>query len=183
MSGNLEDFLRQAAQRRQQRSSGGGQQGRPSQRQGSGQANSWSPDFVEAEIIEAEILEPNPVESLAPRRRRQASQGNQAPMAKSLPPPRLSSISEVDQADERMAKHVKEWMDHPVSHLSDTQITASKDSPTAATAADTPNVVAIDQSTNVQHREQHKSPLVDILRNRESLKSAFIVSEIFTRKF
>jgi|694.fasta_scaffold148119_3 hypothetical protein len=183
MSGNLEDFLRQAAQRRQQRSSSGGQQGRPSQRQGSAQAYPRSSEFVEAEIVEAEILEPNTLESLAPRLRGQASNSSQASMPTSLPPPRLSSISEVDQADERMAKHVKEWMDHPVSHLSNSQITASKESPTAATADETPNVVLIDQSTNVQHRQQHKSPLVEILRNRESLKSAFIVSEIFTRKF
>ncbi|MEY4566403.1 MAG: hypothetical protein RLY14_1373 [Planctomycetota bacterium] len=183
MSGNLEDFLRQAAQRRQQRNSSGGQPGRPIQRPGSAQSSSWSPDFVEAEIIEAEILEPNANEGLSSRRRGAANHSSQGAMPTSLPPPRLSSISEVDQADERMAKHVKEWSDHSVSHLSNSQITASKETPTAATAADTPNEVTIDQSTNVQHREQHKSPLVAILRNKESLKSAFIVSEIFTRKF
>lgn len=182
MSGNLEDFLRQAAQRRQQRSSGGSQQGRPTQRPASSQASSRSPDFVESEVVEAEIIEPTLDENPRPRKRAKSRKSSEAPMSTSLPPPRLSSISEVDQADERMAKHVKDWIDHPVSHLSNTQITASRESSTAA-ATDTSNVVSIDQSTNVQHREQHKSPLVDMLRNQESLKSAFIVSEIFTRKF
>lgn len=174
MSDNLEDFLRQAAQRRQQRSSGQtsasqSQQPPPVRRV------ERSRQVVEAEVIESEdsgesvsrrVSAPSPV-----------SQQHAVPTLTST----VSPSREIDSADERMARHVQDWLVHPVSNLSNETVTASN-AITAEIIQDV-KVAGIKSSTNTQIRNEFKHPLVDMLRKPETLRAAFLVGEIFKTKF
>lgn len=172
MSGNLEDFLRQAAQRRQQRSTGQSKQppAARSVRQ-SERARPFEAEFIEpeeeGESVTRRITQPSPV---------------QTPSISPTIAPRTAKPSEVvDQADERMAKHVKDWLVHPVSQLNQANVTSGE--VVTATIVAPSEAPKSSQAIDTQHRLNEPHPLVSQLRNPNTLKAAFVAGEIFKRKF
>lgn len=120
------------------------------------------PMAIDDEIVEAEVIDSSPASS-----RREDG------------PDRLSSIDTrpglaqtISQTDERMAGHMHDVFDHDVSKLHKSSA-ALKSSAKGET----------EKSIDLHRREQQVSPLIRMLRQPESLKSAFIASEIFKRKF
>jgi hypothetical protein len=93
----------------------------------------------------------------------------------------MTPSREIDSADERMARHVQDFLVHPVSNLP--QQTASAKDSIGAEIVQATHVSEITSSTNTQIRKQINHPLVAMLRRPETLKAAFIAGEIFKTKF
>ncbi|GIX00407.1 MAG: hypothetical protein KatS3mg111_3739 [Pirellulaceae bacterium] len=87
---------------------------------------------------------------------------------------RPTRISQVDLADERMEEHLREALDHSPSRRPDSSHPLDRNS----AAADQPS-----DSSQVQHRRKQVSPFIDMFRDPQSLKAAFVAGEIFRRKF
>jgi hypothetical protein len=179
MADNLEDFLRQAAQRRQQRAAG--QKPQPQQpnrqqppRQPVRQAER-SRQVVEAEVVELAD------EGESVTRRVNAPGPMTQPHIVPTIGPAVTPSREVDSADERMAQHVQDFLTHPVSNLSN-ETSSAKNSIGAEIVTAAP-VSEITSSTNTQVRKQFQHPLVGMLRRPETLRAAFIAGEIFKTKF
>lgn len=175
MADNLEDFLRQAAQRRQQRAAGQKPQNQPPQQRPPVRQVERSRQVVEAEIIDLDdegesvsrrVVAPSPV-----------TQQHVNPTVGQ----NFSSSREIDSADERMAKHVQDFLIHPVSNLSNEAV-SNKDAIAPEIIPIAP-VSEITSSTNAQVRQQFKHPLVAMLRRPETVRAAFVASEIFKTKF
>lgn len=183
MADDLEEFLRKAAERRAAR-----------QRAKSSAPEPKKP--LASERIEAPIiLEPlDEVPSIS-------SQRDLGRLKPHVPPPQHLAQN-IDQADERMDAHLRQAFDHPVSRLEQKSKKKKKqaESPKRVTnaAAATPTIASSDlsgQSTAYDYEATRSIPqanrsmigstsdLVTILRNPQSLKLAFIASEIFKRKF
>jgi hypothetical protein len=159
---NLEDFLRQAAERRKQRERGGdrpAQQGRPPQS---------PPLILEAEIVqEPEIIEPEIVSEVANRQ------------LKSFKPkleqkPRLTT--EVDQADEKIEEHLNNVFDHQVGSLVKPKKQKGKGK------AKQEDLTATAEPIQPSTSNQLPDDVLAMLRNPKSIRAALITSEIFTRK-
>lgn len=172
---DLERFLQQAAERMKQRMEGQGQapqsaqqalpkaQGKQPKQVPVRQAERADSTYAEVEeLVEAEIVEQPSVQSSGKKF------GN---VSKRKPP----VTSGVDQADERMAQRLQQKFDHSVGQIQ--QKAASRPAFSEARAEQT------NQAQEVQRRQDSVSPLISMLRDPDSLKAAFIVSEIFRRKF
>jgi hypothetical protein len=83
--------------------------------------------------------------------------------------------SGVDQADERMAQRLHQKFDHSVGQI--------EQKATSRPAFSEPRAEQTNQAQEVQRRQESVSPLISMLRDPDSLRAAFIVSEIFRRKF
>lgn len=114
----------------------------------------------QAEIIEAEILP-----SGAPR--------ESGPNPLSSLDTRPALAQQISQADERMSGHVRNVFDHQVSQL-------RAPSGALGQGAVHGNIQA---GLDLQRRQMDVSPLVKMLRQPQTLRAAFIASEIFKRKF
>jgi hypothetical protein len=192
MADNLEDFLRQAAQRRQQRAAGQNpQQQQPRQQPGQQPSRQQPPRQQPSsqpvrqvertrQIVEAEVVELADEGESVTRRITSPSPITQ-PHNVSTIGPAVTPSREIDTADERMARHVQDFLVHPVSNLSQETVSA-KDS-IAAEIIQAATVSEITSSTNTQVRKQINHPLVAMLRRPETLKAAFIAGEIFKTKF
>lgn len=187
---DLEDFLRQAAERRKQRQQGQpGSQSIPTQPVRSAErarqaprpesevfeSELVEPDIVEPEIIEPEIIEPNVIKvrpAAASDARRNLADTTLPPMPKSS---RLSR--EIDQADEKMASHVKSALDHDLVKVGKQKKSKSRLAKKSDSMAN--------QETHVDrsHKVVLTNEILSMLRQPQSLKTAFIASEIFKRKF
>lgn len=174
MSDNLEDFLRQAAQRRQQRAAGQKPATQP-QQQSPVRRVERSRQVVEAEIVDSE----DAGESVS-RRVTAPSPVTQPHVVPTLTPS-VSPSKEIDSADERMAKHVQEWLVHPVSNLANETVSAG--SAISDGAVPVSDAGGIKSSSTTQVRTEFKHPLVAMLRRPDTLRAAFIVGEIFKTKF
>lgn len=164
----LEKFLQQAAERLAeklndgpQRKSGKAATQRP--RQSSVRSAERRPPPLEAEVIDAEIVPPS-----REQLRREAG------------PDRLSEIDtrrglaeHISQADERMAAHVKDVFQHAVATVGQQPVAASR------LPADQAQQVLLSGTTK---RLLPGAQLMAMLRQRGSLRTAFIASEIFKRK-
>ena len=175
MVSDIEKFLQQAAERLAQKANQGSNQGtrrpapkrpppqspRPSHSVGQAERSRRPihPEVVDAQVVEAEVVQP----SRSVDRRRGPD-----PLSSIDTRPELAQV--IDHADEKMADRVHQDLDHEMMHLSK-----------ASSALDS------DQTGKEGHgltRHQYAvSPLVDMLRNPETLRAAFIAGEIFRRKF
>ncbi len=176
MPSDLEKFLQQAAERLAQKvnegqrptqpkpASGGNQPpvarpqpsagpSRPS-RPATGSTRSAERRPLQAEIVDAEIIEP------------QTNRRESGPNRLSNIDTRPGLAQQISQTDERMVEHMHDVFDHEVSNLR---------KPTGQGETE--------KSIDLQRRQQQVSPLVDMLRQPDSLRAAFIASEIFKRKF
>lgn len=165
MPTDLEKFLQQAAERLAQKTAGRPQTGgtRPSPAPTSSpRSRAASPPgrpAPKAEVIAAEIIDDA---SLRSRTLRQAG-----PDPLSTIDTRPALAQSIGMADERMGDHVHQVFDHELTNLR---------SASASLGASQSNV-----ATEVVSRLRDKSPLVETLRNPETLRAAFIVGEIFRR--
>lgn len=156
MAGDLERFLQQAAERLAERVNQGAQQ--PARRQPPRPVRQAErqPVQQEPEILEAEI-----VEDIAHRRE--------------LGPDPLSNIDtrpglaqEISLADEKMAGHLHEHLDHDIMHLRDAS-----------------NALEASPASRVESRRDYQdsvTPLVQMLRNPDTIRTAFIASILFERR-
>jgi hypothetical protein len=80
---------------------------------------------------------------------------------------------QISQTDERMQGHLQQVFGHEVSQLH------------AASKTLNPSAVrgAIENNTDLQRRIMDVSPLVKMLRQPDTLRAAFLASELFRRKF
>lgn len=166
---DLEKFLQQAAERMKERMREQ-QAGRPTPQRAAPvrQRERSAPRVEEPEILDAELIDPEPVRKPVRQRSEQLSSIGQrkAPVTDS-----------VDQADERMSEHMHQVFDHSLGQLSQKKMAAVNDvSPVAS-------IDLTNQSSVVDRREQINSPLIAVLQQPENLRAAFIVGEIFKRKF
>jgi len=165
---DLEKFLQQAAERMKERMREQQAGQNPPQRPVTvRQAERAAPRVEEPEILEAELIEPSP-----PRKSKGIERKRLSKIDQRKPP-----VSQnVDLADERMTQHLQEVFDHSLGQLG--QKPAPTGNSNASAASDLTN-----KSSEVDRREQVTSPLIEVLRQPENLKAAFIVGEIFRRKF
>ena len=113
---------------------------------------------IEDEIVEAEVIE--------------ASRREDGPNPLSSIDTRPGLAQAISQTDERMAGHMHDVFDHDVSKLH---------KPSAALKSSVKGET--EKSIDLHRREQQVSPFIQMLRQPDSLKAAFIASEIFKRKF
>lgn len=173
MPSDLEKFLQQAAERLAQKVNEAQRPPskkppvtqRPTQTQRPPQSTRSSERrrmAIDDEIVEAEVIESSPV-----AQRREAGPN---PMSSIDTRPGLAQ--NISQTDERMAGRMHDVFDHDVSKLREAS-PALKSSVKGET----------EKSIDLHRREQQVSPLIQMLRQPESLTAAFIASEIFKRKF
>lgn len=168
MAGDLESFLKQAAERLAQQINQAAGKPVPQARQPR-QVRKAEREFRDPEIVDAEMVDENE------RRREAARRRGPDPLSEIDTRERLAQG--IDQADERMAAHIHQALDHDVMNLK----TASQPLTYAQSRAS--GVQTSASSSEVQKLRARTSHLIDMLRNPETLRQAFIVSEIFNRKF
>ncbi len=167
MSNDLERFLQQAAQKLKEKVQQGQAPQSPAQRQRPSQPppirqaeRRLQPSAVPGEIVDATLISDdrragtNPLSNLDTRR----------PLAQTI-----------GQTDERMVDHLHDVFDHAVSSIS--SASPALQSNVSQTANQTTDAV------EVNRREQINSPFLRMLRQPDTLRAAFIASEIFQRKF
>ena len=174
MSSDLEKFLQQAAERLAQKANASGraaggaprpaptQPGKPHRPQPAPQ-HSRAPFVPTAEIIEAEVID------IEERQSRALREAGSDPL--STIDTRPSLAQSISQADERMGSHVHQMFDHEI-----TQLKAASPSLASSQASHS------DHPSEVSFRAVAKSPLLEILRNPDTLRAAFIAGEIFNRR-
>ncbi|MEZ6076777.1 MAG: hypothetical protein R3C56_14275 [Pirellulaceae bacterium] len=113
---------------------------------------------IEDEIVEAEVIE--------------TSRREDGPNPLSSIDTRPGLAQAISQTDERMAGHMHDVFDHDVSKLR---------KPSAALKSSVKGET--EKSIDLHRREQQVSPFIQMLRQPDSLKAAFIASEVFKRKF
>lgn len=185
MAGDLERFLQQAAEQlarkvsESQRPAGSRRtspQSSPQagQNRGAGRSNNPQPGRgnvrraerlpPQAEVIEANVIGPiNPEDEHGPDPLSDLDTRHLDPSVLHRP----KFAGGIDQADERMSEHVRHVIDHDIVDLRDASRALGRHS----------------DSSRVEKRTLHSNPLIEMLRHKDSLKSAFIASEIFRRKF
>ena len=173
---DLEKFLQQAAQRMKERQQQAAQPARPQPARPQQSQPSTQPpkpanrpplrpekqNLPVAEIVEAEIVDSTPREQGSNR-------------LSNLDTRAKPGTANVSMADERMAERMHEVFDHTVGHLPKTVGQA------------TVSTVVANQQTNrkieVETQQQDIHWVTKLLQDPESLRSAFIASEIFQRRF
>jgi hypothetical protein len=188
MSSDLEKFLQQAAERLAQKANasggrgqaggrgpGGGQQpkrrpagstlppGGPRRQEPTSQAGGGQRPAPTAEIIEAEVIDGDEA------RRRALREAGSDPLSTLDTRPALAQT--ISQADERMGSHLQQVFNHELTQL-------------RAPSADLASGIAArsDATAGVPAKAQPANPIVAMLRNPDSLRAAFIASEIFKRR-
>lgn len=168
MAGDLERFLQEAAARlaekvnqgqakpqRAQRPDGQRPRAQPPIRQVERNRRVLEADSVDDAIVEAQLVDA--------RTRRDSK-----PLARI--DNRSSLSGGIDQADERMADHVHDALDHELGRLGQKPLERNR------------NPTLDEGRTDVMQRNYSISPLIDVLRKPDSLRAAFIVGEIFKRR-
>lgn len=165
MPSDLEKFLQQAAERLAKKINESTQPNTAKpplapKRPASERPTTRPNELPTAEIVEAEIIEP-------------------AYAQRELGPDPLSSIDtrpglaqHISQSDERLSGHLHDVFDHNVMKLRK-----------ASVALQSSKQGETEKSIDLQRRDQQVSPLVQMLRQPQTLRAAFIASEIFKRKF
>jgi hypothetical protein len=189
MSKDLDEFLRKAAERRKNRQQSGGN---PSP--ATPQAAPTAQTIAQAEVVvvaekprEASV----PIETLGPR------------IQSNIHPSSLLT-KEIDQADDRVRARIHSQFDHSVSTIDQGTTVKKKESQSskqpgkkkAAKQSDRESGVAQDksissfeESRNDMTIERSASKMInpesmlELLRNPQTLRTAFIASQIFERKF
>jgi hypothetical protein len=164
---NLEDFLRQAAERRKQRERSGQQPGQAQPPQQNRPSNVYQPQILQAElVIEPEIIEPEIISSVSERHLK--------PLAPTLSKTdRLAK--DIDQADEKMAGRMNQVFDHQVGKLGKPKKAKPQSKAKTPRLSDNqpPPEIAVDRPAD---------EVLEMLRQPQSLRVAFIASQIFNRK-
>lgn len=153
MVNDLEKFLQQAAERLAQKAGNRGTApARPSSPTPSPRPYSQRPP--QAEVVTAEVIDTGS---------RLGNLRESGPDPLSTIDTRPSLAQDISQADERMLDHVHQVFDHQLSNLK------------AASSS-------LDAQSSPHQNRAVENPIVEMLRNPNSLRNAFIASEIFKRK-
>jgi hypothetical protein len=178
MPSDLEKFLQQAAERLAQKTAGRTPAGgtRPSSPPTSSPRSRLRPpaspqggrQLPRSEVVAAEIIEDD---STRYRKLREAG-----PDPLSTIDTRPALAQSISQTDERMVDHVHQVFDHELTNLRSSSAPLGSAQSLGASQANQSNV-----ATEVVFRATYKNPLVEMLRNPETLRAAFIVGEIFKR--
>ncbi len=165
---DLEDFLRQAAERRRMKQAG---QGSSKQR---GPANPPKPrppvieppknDWSEPILLEAEVIEP-------------IASGIYADSLPSNIPSPQHLAKGIEQADEKMLGHVKDVFEHRVGKLGSKPKRPKPAKPKRESMSNEETAVIRSPENTVG------KDLMQLLSNPKSIRAAFIASEIFGRRF
>ncbi len=174
---DLNDFLRQAAERRKQREQTSGrptQSSQPTQPvQSSPPQNRPTPPSRSREpqvVLDAEIVEVPASFSVENRH-----------LPKLRPAIGDSHLAqEVELADDKMRDHLKQVFDHSVGNLAPKK----KPKPKSATPArpNTTTEAAVSRSEELRIQEIMTKDIVSALRNPKSVRTAFVLTEILQRK-
>lgn len=163
MARNLEDFLQQAAERLAEQVSGQPQrqtqpQTPPPVRQAERAGVRRQDD---EEVMEAVLIDdgPDPLSTLDTRH---LPEWQSSPLAQ-----------DISQRDERMEARVHGSLDHDIVEL--------REASSALKGLPKPNISDHAESS-VKRREKDVSPLINMLRNPESLRAAYLLSIIFERR-
>jgi hypothetical protein len=160
---DLDDFLKQAAQRRQQRQQNKGVRpplAQPPLAQSSSEQQSKTPRRVEPPRQKTEIATAEVVSDMSSYR---PTIGN---LAATLP---SASVSDsVDQADERMQSHVSEVFQHEISKL--------RSSPSSRESVTDIAAKSLEYASNVS-----AASMIKQLREPSTLRMAIIAHEIMKR--
>ncbi len=165
---DLEKFLQQAAERLAQKLNEGQKPSPPrppvTQRPAPRAVRSAErrPPPLEAEIIEAEVIEPD----------RFSDRRELGPNPLSNIDTRPELAQRISQTDERMLGHLHDVFDHEVTQLRQASSALNQGGPKGET----------DRSIDLQKRSMDVSPLVKMLRQPDTLRAAFLASEIFKTK-
>lgn len=155
MADDLDEFLKQAAKRRQQR------QQNKAERPPIAKPPTLSPEQPRAPNIPlAEVVQES-----------NRSIGNLTPSLSSAPP--LSPG--VDRADERMSAHVTHVFQHELGKLRETNRSDAKKSLTPTTSSEVPNAASITPSNRAS------DALLRQLRDPQNIRLAIIAHEILKR--
>jgi hypothetical protein len=175
MPNDLEKFLQQAAERLAQKSNAargaaaGGQPPRPPAQQRPNRPASPPPLRSQerrapmAEVLDADIIE---AEVISDRRIRDAGDDPFLSIDN-----RPAMAAHIDQSDERMLEHVRQVFDHDLGQMR----------PAGEMLADRRSLNQTDQAIEVARRIEATHPLIRMLGSPDSLRAAFIASEIFRR--
>lgn len=153
MANDLERFLQQAAERLAQKA---GNRGAASPRPSASLPSAARQNSAQpplAEVVTAEVIDTGS---------RLGNLRESGPDPLSTIDTRPALAQDISQADERMLDHVHQTFDHQLSNLK----AASSSLSTQTSKTNRPS----------------ESPIVEMLRNPNSLRNAFIASEIFKRK-
>ncbi len=166
MAGDLERFLQQAAERLAEKvRQGQGEAPRPNpQRQPP--KNVRMAERAPVERLEPEVVDAAVLEAPAERGTNPLSQLDTRHLETRERP---SLAQEISLADEKMASHVQHVTGGDVMHI-------------RAASAALQGFRDEQGRTRVKNRERQVSPLVEMLRKPESLRAAFIASQIFERR-
>lgn len=189
MSKDLDDFLRKAAERRQKRQQTGG-----TSTPVTPQAAPIPQTIAQAEVyVVADSPREGsvPIETLGPR------------IQSNIHPSSLLT-KEIDQADDRVRARIHSQFDHSVSTIDQGTTIKKKDSQSnkqpakkrtfkqsnrdMGTAQEVP-ISSFEESRNDMTIERSASKMInpesmlELLRNPQTLRTAFIASQIFERKF
>lgn len=163
MAGDIEEFLRRAAQRRAQQ-----QQPRPPAASPQGQRPKPMPprpiEILDAQIIDdVEIIEPHVLHGSS------VAEHVQSHIREGVFDESLARLGEeVDQSDDRMEAHLHQYFEHDLGALG---------TRTAATADSTLD----DDSPGQRPQPVKPTNFLELLRNPASVRQAIILSEILTR--
>ncbi len=179
MPDDLNDFLRQAALRREARKKAGGAPSTQAKPTANPNVNQPSVRPIRP-AEDADIIEPIPIE--------------QRHLTPHIPPPEHLA-GNVAKTDQKREAHLKEKFGHTPVPLERQQKKKTKSKgeqksqvPTIATQANSAmdSLYAISESKSEpasNYKVMSPQDLLKLLRNPDSLKMAFIASEIFGRKF
>jgi hypothetical protein len=181
----LEKFLQQAAQRMKERLEEQQAAQRRTQRRPAApvrQVERAAPQYDDDEILEAELSDqPVPVAPPrpAPPKKRLSQLEERSERQRGLQSEQKSSGASAgkQRAEERMAERLHQVFDHAIGQLGQ----RPKSSISAPTIFGSPGQTGL--SSEVDRRERATSPLIQMLKEPDSLRAAFIVGEIFKRKF
>lgn len=175
MPSDLEKFLQQAAERLKDKIQQSQPPQRPQQpprsqqtpppvrsRQRLSQSDGSNPEVIEATVVSPRQLGDDPLSSIDTR----PSVGHEM---------RNHLAENISHTDERVSGRVHQLFDHKVSTL-----------PVASNALQSTNSKTPDQTNlavEVDRRTRMSSPFLRMLRKPDTLRAAFLASEIFRRKF
>jgi len=191
MSNDLEEFLRKAAERRRARQQSGNA---PAPSQGSAPSQPSTPIASTPSFSDSKVV-PTILEPIAPEPRQ-----GLGPRLQSNIHPESILAEDIDQADDRVRARVHQQFDHSGSSLDKDRTTKSnnpslpkkKDSKkkTQNLLQDKPLAVSsYEESRNDMTIERSASKMIatgsmmELLRDPQTLRTAFIASQIFERKF
>jgi len=184
MSNDLEDFLRKAAERRKKRQQTGG----PTATVSTNPEPLTRPEPIAVQQTQRENS--TPVETLGPR------------IQSNIHPSSLLT-KDIDQADDRIRARIHSQFDHSVSTIDQGRTTQKNESSSSnqsnkkksskqkkvASASPENAISSFEESRNDMTIERSASKMInpdsmlELLRDPQTLRTAFIASQIFERKF